>query len=341
MSLISVIGQNNTPPSFIIDDYKFDVQNGVTKISIQHRDHYGWDIEYTDIDDSEVENYYYYIDGIYDEAFSHWTYESGIYLHVFNKLKEKYPAIKLLSFRNKGFKTIQYEAYGILPVTTIESHKNKIIFIKNCSQADHTECELYLTHVRRWYSYLKSLRPTVEKDIDILYLPRSSTENYREISEIKNIQYNLINTFNNYNGATIYYTDKTYNMADQVELIRKSKIIIVSEGGNVLVNAYFAKNSHIIVLGGHGPNNGYHFQNPRPALIYYDSVKNGNSYYHVSYSSPVSSVLELIDNIKRNVIQPIPVPSVNCWRENWNGCKECNEMKWRYPDSLLQIDDTE
>ena len=340
MILTSVIGQNNTPPSFIIDDYKFDVQNGVRSISIQHRDHYGWDIEYTDIDDSEVEVYYYYIDGIYDEAFSHWTHESGIYLQIFNKLRERYPTIKLLSFRNKGFKTIQYEAYGISPVTTIESIKNKIIFIKNCSQADHTECELYLTHVRRWYSYLKSLRPTLEKDIDILYLPRSTTENYREISEIKNIQYNLINTFNDYKGATIYYTDKTYNMADQVALIGRAKILVVNEGGNVLVNGYFAKNSHIIVLGGHGPNNGYHFQNPRPALIYYDSVKNGNSYYHVSYSSPISSVLELIDKIKENIIEPVLTPVVKCWRENWKGCTHCNEMKWRYPESLIKIDNT-
>jgi hypothetical protein len=336
MSLTSVIGQNNTPPSFIIDDYKFDVQNGVTKISIQHRDHYGWDIEYTDIDDSEVENYYYYIDGIYDEAFSHWTYESGIYLHVFNKLKEKYPAIKVLSFRNKGFKTIQYEAYGISPVNTIESIKNKVIFIKNCSQADHTECKLYLTHVRRWYNYLMSLRPVVEKDIDILYLPRSSTENYREISEIKYIQNSLINIFNEYNGAIIYYTDKTRNIADQIELIGRAKILVVNEGGNVLVNGYFAKNSHIIVIGGNGPNNGYHFQNPRPALIYYDSIKNGNSYYHLAYSSPASYVLELIDKIKENIIKPFLTPAVKCWRENWKGCIHCNEINWRYPESLLE-----
>ena len=129
-------------------------------------------------------------------------------------------------------------------------------------------------------------------------------------------------------------------MADQVELVGRAKIIILNEGANVLVNGYFAKNSHIIVLGGHGPNNGYHFQNPRPALIYYDSVKNGNSYYHVSYSSPVSYVLEVIDKIKENIIEPILTPAVKCWRENWKGCRDFNEMNWRYPESLNKIDNT-
>ena len=36
-----IIGENNVEPSFTIDDYKFDIQNGVSNILVQHRDHYG------------------------------------------------------------------------------------------------------------------------------------------------------------------------------------------------------------------------------------------------------------------------------------------------------------
>jgi hypothetical protein len=331
MSLTSVIGQNNTPPSLIIDDYKFDVQNGVTKISIQHRDHYGWDIEYTDIDDSEVEVYYYYIDGIYDEAFSHWTHESGIYLQIFNKLRERYPAIKLLSFRNKGFKTIQYEAYGISPVNTIESIKNKIIFIKNCSQADHTECELYLTHVRKWYSHLKSLIPTVEKDIDILYLPRGSPDDYKGNDRTIPIQSSLIEYINSLNNSLVYFTSTTKNIVNQISIIHRSKIIILNDGANLLVNGYFAEDNHIIVI---GSGNLRHFENPRPALIYYDSVKNGNKYYTVNNPS-INTIINMLDMIKSNTLNPDLISPVKCWRENWKGCTHCNKMNWRYPESLL------
>ena len=327
-----VIGENNKPPSFTIDDYKFDVQNGVTHISIQERNNYGWDIQYTDIDDSEVEVYYYYIDGIYDEAFSHWTHESGIYLNIFNKLKERYPLIKLLSFRNKSFKSIQYEAYGISPVNTIESIKNKIVFIKNCSQADHTECELYLTHVRKWYLHLKSLVPNLEKDIDILYLPRGA-DSYKGNDRSILIQSSLIEYINSINNTLVYFTNSTSNIVDQISIIHRSKIIILNDGANLLVNGFFAENSDIIII---GSNNLRHFENPRPALIYYDSVKHGNKYYTVNNPS-IRIIINMLDMIKSNTLNPDLIPSVNCWREDWNGCKDCNEMKWKYPDSLLKL----
>jgi 2-methylaconitate cis-trans-isomerase PrpF len=65
----AIIGENDKSPSFMIDDYSFDVQNGVTEISIQHRDHYGWDIRYNNIDDSDVEYTFCQV-GIEDPAVS-------------------------------------------------------------------------------------------------------------------------------------------------------------------------------------------------------------------------------------------------------------------------------
>lgn len=330
------IGENNSEPSFTIDDYKFDVQNGVTNIDVQHREHYGWDIEYKKIDDSEINTYYYYIDGIYDMAFSHWIFESGIYLNIFNKLQEKYPSIKLLSFKTKKFKSIVYKTYNILPsyiANHIESDKNMIIFIKYGSLADHTNCEQFLTHVRKWHNYLIESRPVIIKDIDVLYLPRSYNENYREISEISSIQQQLIPAMNQYPNTTILYTDHINNISDQVEMIRRAKIIILNEGSNFLVNGFFAEDSRIIILGGDGPV-GYHFQNPRIALVCYDSVKRGNTHYHISYSEQANDVLELIHKIKEGTIKPNITPAVTCWRENWNGCNECNTKKWKYPESL-------
>ena len=322
-----IIGENNVEPSFTIDDYKFDIQNGVSNIRVQHRDHYGWDIEYTEIDEVDIETYYYYIDGIYDTAFSHWIFESGIYLNIFNRLQEKYPSIKLLSFHTKMFKSISYEAYNIPQsciVNHIENNKNKVIFIKYGSLADHTNCEQFLAHVRKWHNYLIELRSMITKDIDILYLPRSRNENYREISEISSIQQRLIPAMEQYPNTTILYTDDIKNIADQVEIIRRAKIIILNEGSNFLVNGFFAEDSHIIIIGGHGPGGGYHFQNPRIALACYDSVKRGSVHYHVAYSEQVSNIIELIHKIKEGTVKPAIIPDVTCWRENWRGCNECN-----------------
>lgn len=336
-----VIAENNVEPSFMIDDYSFYVQNGVKTINIQHRNHYGWDIEYENIEDKDVEVIYYYIDGIYDEAFPHWTLESGIYLHIFSKLKELYPSIKLLSFRNKNFKQIEYAAYNIDSSeisNKIETPNNKIVFIKCCSQADHTECELYLTHVRRWYNYLKSLKPVVKKDIEILYLPRGTLENYHGTDRIIPVQRDLVQVMEEFPGAVIYLTDTTKNMADQVNLVRRAKIIILNEGGSHGVNGFFAENSKIIVLGGHG--NSCHFQNPRPALVYYDSIKRGNQYFHLDYNDNIMKVLDTIQRIKVKELQPVNTPAVTCWRDDWKGCIPCNTNKWRYPDSLDKLDKT-
>ena len=115
--------------------------------------------------------------------------------------------------------------------------------------------------------------------------------------------------------------------------------ILLNEGGNHGINGFFAENSHIIVLGGNGPGNGYHFQNPRPALIYYDSVKRGNLYYHISYSTPISTIMNLLKQVTEGSIKPFIPPPVNCWREDWKGCTTCNEKKWRYPESLYELDE--
>ena len=78
--------------------------------------------------------------------------------------------------------------------------------------------------------------------------------------------------------------------------------VVLNEGGNHGINGFFAENSHIIVLGGNGPGDGYHFQNPRPALIYYDSVKRGNLYYHISYSTPISTIMNLLKQVNEESI---------------------------------------
>jgi len=92
-----------------------------------------------------------------------------------------------------------------------------------------------------------------------------------------------------------FFTDTVKNIVDQVELVRRAKIIILNEASNMTINGFFAENSDIIVLGGLG--GGHFLENPRPAHIYYDSVKRGNKYYHISYSASIDDMLNLIKKV--------------------------------------------
>ena len=58
----------------------------------------------------------------------------------------------------------------------------------------------------------------------------------------------------------------------------------------------------------------------------------------MAYSEQASSVIKLIHKIKEGTVTPNTTPAVTCWRENWNGCNECNTKKWQYPKSLEFID---
>ena len=170
----------------------------------------------------------------------------------------------------------------------------------------------------------------------MLYLPRGTIENYREINNLYRIQSELIPLINQFSSSVTYFTDiSTNNMKDQINIVKRSKIIILNEGSNHGINGFFAENSHIIVLGGNGYSNGTHFQNPRPALMYYDSVKRGNLYYHIEFHEPVQNVINLINTLQQGIyVTSFVAPTVTCWRENWKGCNECNLRNWRYPESL-------
>jgi len=51
-------------------------------------------------------SYYMCIDTLYNDAFGHWVYESGIYLPLFLKIKQKYPSLKLYLNNYKNYKKI-------------------------------------------------------------------------------------------------------------------------------------------------------------------------------------------------------------------------------------------
>lgn len=308
-------------PSFAIEDYYFYSVENVEGVGVQPRENYGWDVAYNTISGNGVPNYYFCVDTIYNDTWPHWVDESAIYLLLFAKLKKIYQTIKLYSFSKKNYKKAMYKAFDISEeevVHTLEGTNNTFIFPEYISLADHRKPFLFMKHMANFYNYIAAKCPTKEKDIDILYLPRGKKENSKGTDRTIPVQPMLIEFLSQLPTVKIFYTDDTENMIDQWDLVRRAKVIILNEGGNHGINGFFAYNSQILVLGGNG--NACHFQNPSPGLMYYDSLKRGNKYYHISYEYPMPYILDLLQNILLGAATPVGVPKFSCFR-NCNYCK--------------------
>lgn len=249
-------------PSYYINEYPIYEVDNVLSIDYHHRLFdktkypFGWDLE-VDSDSNRSEHIYFYIDTLFQDAFSHWVFESGIYLILFKELKNKYPTIKLLFKEIKNYKKIFFNVFNIheQDYTTTFIPKSKVlfptyqschIFFENYTDSNDTILDKNYIH------YLENFRNVLikiqEKDIDILYLPRAVKENYVGNNRIINIQEDLKKYISTIPNSYILDTDTVTDIKDQINLIQRSKNIIMDYGSSYLVNSFFADNSNIIVL---------------------------------------------------------------------------------------------
>jgi hypothetical protein len=315
-----VIGTSVCEPSLAIEDYYVYEINNVLSIGVSPRENYGWNVSFLPGSEGPPEDFYFCIDGIYHEAWSHWVDESAIYLPLFLKLKKLYPSLKLYSFGKKGYKNAMYKAFDISPediVYTLASSCNICFFPRYISLADHRQPFLFLKHAQALYSYLINKCPAPVKDIDILYLPRGSKENYSQNNRQIPVQSQLAEVLSTIPYVRVLFTDTIENMIDQFSLVRRAKVILLNEGSSLLVNGFFAVDSKIISLGGHGNN--AHLWNACPALLFYDSICRGNCYYTIPYEAPVEYVLRYVHAVLEALLSPDPTPQYSCWRN----CKYC------------------
>lgn len=290
--LVAAVGHQ---PNFEIDQYKVYMISNVISIGSTPRDNYGWDVEYDESAINNIpENYYLYIDGNQADAFAHWIFESAYYLPFLKKLKQLYPKIKLLSYRNKNYMNSIYKAFDISiedVVHQIHPGPNRVFFLECSSLARHAELDVYMNHIDNFYKEMTRELPPVKKEIDILYLPRGTLENFKANDRIIPCQSQLVEILPiAYPKSKIYYTDKTDNMKDQIQLVRSASLIILDYGSSLMFNGFFAENTKILVLG----NVHRHLENPRPYKLILDSEKRGVKYYYISSMIPVPEIIKII-----------------------------------------------
>ena len=168
------------------------------------------------------------------------------------ELKESIPELKLHIPEKKDFKVLILKYLGVKEedICYEMDSSNKCYLINKIIDHNHynTDKEYHNDSLEE-YSYIFLQKEPIEKTIPILILPRQKKENY-----IGNARVYYTEEIENYvleldSRNKVLHTDTITDLKEQIEIIQKAHIIIVTDGSPALVNSLFAFNSHVIILG--------------------------------------------------------------------------------------------
>jgi hypothetical protein len=235
----------------IIDEYKVFCVNNVE--SYEHKCYKAWEITMFNsfiIDEKDPPTSIYFVgDTIYGDAFAHWVYETAIYLPLFKKMKLIHPTLKLYLKSHKTFKLLFCSYFGIdlddivyTFVPGVRCYFPSPISALNDPQL-HPE---YVTHLDIFWDYFKCTDVINKYSVNVF--PRQKKENYT-VND-RNVPFNLIIQYTDrIPNHTITETDNITDLNTQLEKIRSSNIIVLSDGSPFLVNGMLCYNKHIIISG--------------------------------------------------------------------------------------------
>lgn len=310
MVRVEIVNRFREPSYTLRDCPIYEVNNvvavDITQNNIVRSNAYGWSLTCKD-DDLCLNpgHIYFYHDTHFSDSFGHWVFEAAVALHLWKSLKEKYPTLKLYTKLKRGYKDSMYAAFDIDPSDICYSingeEPNRFVFTNYMTFFDDTLAKDYKIHIDRFYSHLIQT-PIPKKDIDLLYLPRGRKENYVNNDRIVDCDDAILTLVNKYKHSYIYYTDTTKNIIDQVNLVRRAKVIICDYGSNFSFNTFFAEGAKILVLGVDDAHN--HFAIWRE--LYSQVLERGNilEYIPRTYQEYVNEVLHIsfsVDAIQKFV----------------------------------------
>ena len=185
------------------------------------------------------------------EAFAHWIIEGAILIPIFKKIKCIYSNIKLHLHICKQFKTLFLNYFNINENDisyTLEPNNECFIAEPFTFFDNKSDCSLHFSYV---VNFFNSIRPEIlpEKDIDILFLPRQTKENFIGNNRIHNTK-QLEDAILLMNNCYVLHTDNITDLKDQINFILRAKNIIVTDGSPYLINSLISLNANIICIGG-------------------------------------------------------------------------------------------
>lgn len=235
----------NTSQDYSINIYEFNEFSNVTSVDYTFNN---WIVNY-DKDLKSFVSYIFVIDTLYHDAFSHWVFESAIYLPLFILLKHKYPTLKLYLKEHKIYKKIFCEYFKINENDIIYelTYPNTCLLPTPISSLNiNSISEKYIYQLDNFLNFF-NLKSN-EKTIQTVFLPRQTRENYNNNDRYYNNSDFLQNIDTSHNF--ILHTDNVTDLNYQIDIVNSSKNIILMGGSSYFVNGLFCQNSNIIVLDG-------------------------------------------------------------------------------------------
>lgn len=230
--------------SFNIDGIEFSVVCGVESFSTAN----GF-IDYRQSDDLIGDDLVFIIENN-PNAFAHFVYESGIFLPLFLKLKEKLPGIKILisNYPHRSYKKLYLDYNGIVAQDIIEElpKKNTCVFFSRPVSLSISNA-FTLPYVSYLDKYVNLVRAhNINKDIEYLFCPRAKSENFSENDRAPD--YSRIYKELEKHAFTVFDPKSIVQLENQISIFKRSKNIILDYGSSFFVNGMFCKDSNIICL---------------------------------------------------------------------------------------------
>jgi hypothetical protein len=226
--------------NFIIDEiYKiYEIEN---VLSYSYENFNSWKLTTEPL--VSVDNYYFVIDTVYEEAFSHWVFECAIYLPIFHKLKKLYPSLQLLLKAKRTFKQLFCKYFQIEDVVH-DIKPNNICFFPSpiTSFNDKNITEDYKQQI---YNFAKCFDGETELRHEFIIMPRQSKENYIYNDRKFNFE-SLINCLKN--RSYVLNTDEIVDLNDQIAIVKSGKNICITDGSPFYVNGLFCQNKTIYIV---------------------------------------------------------------------------------------------
>jgi hypothetical protein len=259
---------------FVIDNFTFGVKHNVKNLfcnihnSNQLFEHYDKNVIEKDIDTK----YFYLYETCFDLTFSHWIFESAIYLIFFKECKKKYPELMLLVKKNpkRNYKQLIFDILNIknediywfenedyndcksnyknIPKNNVCIHTNP--YYLNMKVFNIIQQQYFTTLVLNFKSkVLSNIKYANIKDNDFLLFKKSNKEVYTKANTSDNNIFNEV--FSLIGGGEYIEHDpiETKHFYEQINLLLKSNNIFLPYGGALYVNGIFCKNSNIYIYG--------------------------------------------------------------------------------------------
>ncbi len=269
---------NSDTPSLIADLAKIFIHDNVKDYKYDCTDFNAWHIACSESSSAQKAQQYFIIDTHFHEGFSHWFFESAIYLPTFLELKTKIPNLKLHLKSGRKYKTdiCRYFNINESDITYELMMPNTCHFPAPITAFNEKVCtQEYIDLVYRLRSYFP--QPPTLKSRNLLFFPRQKVDNYpyqnnERINDSSHVEEMLV--------QDVTYTNTFQSFADQVHAIQSTRKLLIPDGAAFLVNAFLLSNCKVIVLGNVTDYQACHF--PKYGFIN-NMLVSSNQVHKISY----------------------------------------------------------